>query len=247
MKMKSIKGKTALVTGGTKRVGREISLELARAGVNVIIHYNRSEDEAKSFCKELINLGVNAWTLQANFENPFEYETLMDRAFDLTNDLAFLINNASVFPVESLKTITFENLVSNIQVNAWVPYILCKKFSERVNEGKIVNLLDSRTEDFDWHHVGYILSKQLLTALTRALALEYAPTISVNGIAPGLILPPPGLAQSYLDEKVDTVPLKRHGEPFDVAEAVIYLLQATFITGNIIYIDGGRHLGERCG
>ena len=243
MNSECLKGKTAIVTGASKRIGRAISLELARAGVNVIIHFNRSKDEAEKLCNELIDTGVRAWTLKANFDNPLEYGTLIDRAFDLSNNIDFLINSASIFPTEDLTTVTLESIVANLQVNAWAPFVLCRKFSERVGEGKIINFLDSRTVGYDWTHVGYILSKHILTVLTEMIAIKYAPNITVNGIAPGLILPPPGRPESYLDERVNTVPLKRHGDPRDIAEAVIYLLNASFITGNIIYIDGGRHLG----
>lgn len=244
MQEESLRGKTALVTGASKRIGREISLQLAQAGVNVVVHYNNSEEEAIKLCKELASNNVQSWPIKANFETPSEYETLIDRAFNLAGKIEFLINSASIFPVENLDTVTFESMIANMQVNAWVPFVLCKKFSERAHEGKIINLLDSRIKDQDWNHVGYILSKHVLTAMNRMLALKYAPQITVNGIAPGLILPPPGQPQSYLEERVNTVPLKRHGDPFDIAQATIYLLKTRFITGNIIYVDGGRHLKE---
>lgn len=244
MQEKSLKGKTALVTGAAKRIGREIALHLARAGVNVIVHYNQSEDQAVELCHELAQLNVQSWPLKANFEIQSEYETLVDRAINLAGQIDFLINSASVFPSENLNTVTFESVVSNFQINAWAPFVLCNKFSEHTHDGKIINLLDSRIKGQDWNHVGYILSKHMLTILTEMLALKYAPQLTVNGIAPGMILPPPGQPESYLEEMVSTVPLKRHGDPFDIAEAVIYLLKTRFITGNIIYIDGGRHLKE---
>lgn len=240
----SLKGKTALVTGASKRIGREISLLLAGAGVNVIVHYNQSELEANKLCEELTSLSILAWPIKANFEIESEYETLIERAFNLAGKIDFLINSASIFPEEDLETVTFDSLIRNMKVNAWVPFVLCKKFKERVTEGKIVNLLDSRIKDQDWNHVGYMWSKHVLTSMNRMLALKYAPQITVNGIAPGLILPPPGRPVSYLEKKVNTVPLKRHGDPLDIAEAVIYLLQSKFITGNIIFVDGGRHLKE---
>ena len=243
-RMESLRGKTALVTGASKRIGREISLELARAGINVVVHYNHSQAAASELCDELINLGVKSWPLQASFDLRPEYETLIDRAFDIGGQLDFLINNASIFPEDNLETLDFESLMNNIQINAWAPFILSKNFNERVTEGKIINLLDSRTDSFDLSHVGYILSKHVLTALTKMMTLQYAPKITVNAIAPGLILPPPGKPQSYLEERVNTVPLKRHGGPEDIAQAVIYLLKTNFITGNVIYIDGGRHLKE---
>lgn len=245
MEKGSIRGRTALVTGAAKRIGREISLLLAREGANVIVHYKRSQTEAESLCGELTKLGVNAWSLKADFSVPSEYESLIDRSLELSSgQLDILINNASIFPKEDLETLSFNSMVQNLEINAWVPFLLSRKFAERVGSGKIVNLLDSRTIGYDWNHVGYILSKHVLTVLTEMTALAFAPKISVNGVAPGLILPPPGEPESYLDKMVNTVPLRRHGEPFDVAQAVLYLLKASFVTGNVIYVDGGRHLKE---
>ena len=242
--MEYLKNKTALVTGASKRIGREISIQLAHSGYNVIIHYNQSVDDAKKLCNELIAIGVKAWIMQASFDNPKEYETLIERAFSISPEFSILINNASTFKAEDLKNLHFESIVSSMQINAWAPFALCRQFSEIVPEGKIVNLLDSRTTGFDWNHVGYILSKHMLTILTQMMAIKYAPNITINGIAPGLILPPNGQTLSYLDQKVNSIPLKRHGEPFDIAQAVIYLINAKFVTGSIIYVDGGQHLEE---
>ena len=168
----------------------------------------------------------------------------VDRTVDEFDRLDILVNNAAIFPLDSLATVTFEDLVRNMQVNAWAPFVLSRDFARVVGRGKIVNLVDSRTHDFDWTHVAYILSKHVLDVLTRVTALKYAPDITVNGVAPGLILPPPGKDESYLDRLTDTVPLKRHGSPEDIAEAVLYLLKSDFVTGETIAVDGGRHLKE---
>ncbi len=237
-------GKTALVTGAAKRIGAAISFALAREGANVVLHYHGSGDEAGRLRDEIAALGVRSWLLQADFEKPQEYETLIERSIATAGGLDMLVNNASFFPVDSLATVTFESLVRNMEVNAWVPFVLSRDFARLVGRGKIVNLVDSRTHDFDWTHVAYILSKHVLDVLTRVTALKYAPSITVNGVAPGLILPPPGEDQSYIDRLTHTVPLKRHGSPEDIAEAVVYLLKSDFVTGEIIAVDGGRHLKE---
>lgn len=237
-------GKTALVTGAAKRIGAAISLALAREGANVIVHYHGSSDEAGRLRDEIDAIGVRSWLLQANFGKPQEYETLIERSIETAGGLDMLVNNASLFPTDSLATVTFESIVQNMEVNAWVPFVLSRDFARLVGHGKIVNLVDSRTHDFDWTHVAYILSKHVLDVLTRVTALRYAPDITVNGVAPGLILPPPGEDQSYIDRLARTVPLKRHGSPEDIAEAVVYLLKSNFLTGEVINVDGGRHLKE---
>lgn len=250
----SLLSKTALVTGGAKRIGRAISLALADAGANVIVHYNNSSKEADELVAELRKRGPGlqttahhenkAWTVQADFEKPDEYESLIERALAEAGSIDILINSASIFPSEKIENITFDGFATNMQVNAWAPFVLCRDFARLVGKGTIVNLLDSRISGYDWAHAGYIWSKHVLAVMTRMLALDYAPDITVNAVAPGLILPPPGQDESYLDRLTGTVPLKRHGGASDVAEAAVFLAKSNFITGQVIYVDGGRHLKE---
>lgn len=235
-------GMTALVTGASKRIGRAISSALANDGVNVVVHYNQSADEAGELRGEIIKLGVESWTVQADFGNPDEYGTLIERAVGLAGSLSILVNSVSIFPESRMENITFDGLMQTMQVNAWVPFELGRDFAESAGKGKIVNLLDTRHLGYDWKHAAYILSKKTLFEMTKMMAMEFAPDIAVNAVAPGLILPPPGKDQAYLDKLVHTVPLNRHGNPEDVASAVIFLLKNDFLTGEVIYVDGGRHL-----
>jgi len=244
MARESIRGKTALVTGAAVRIGREIALALAAEGANVIVHYRSSAVEAENLARELREHGVQAWTVQADFAKQEEYESLIPRALHTAGALDILVNSASIFPTDKLEDLTFASLMTNCEINAWAPFYFCRAFKQLVGTGKIINLLDSRLTGYDWNHVGYILSKHVLAAMTQMIALDYAPEITVNAVAPGLILPPPGKPESYLDALVDTVPLKKHGEPDEVADAAIYLLTSPFCTGQIIYVDGGRHLKE---
>jgi len=240
----SLRGKTALVTGAAKRIGRAIALALAEEGVNVVVHYRSAREEADALCRELRERGVQAWAVQADFEKVEECEGLVGRTLEAASALDILINNASVFPLTRLEEMTFDDLTSNVRVNAWAPFVLSRAFARQVRRGKIVNLLDSRITGYDWSHAAYILSKHMLAVLTRMTALAFAPQITVNAVAPGLILPPRGKDQDYLERLKDTVPLKRHGGPQDVAQAVVFLLKSDFITGQVICVDGGRHLKE---
>jgi len=244
MKEEKLQGKTALVTGAPKRIGREICLSLAREGVNIVIHYNSSREEAKKLCAEISDYEVNSWLVRADFKNSREYNSLVHRSLKIAGSLDILVNNASVFLPGRLKQMSFEDLRLHIQVNAWVPLVLSREFARLVKMGKIINLLDARIKGYDFLHVPYILSKQLLSTLTEMMALEFAPEVTVNGIAPGLILPPPGKDKRYLEKLMQMVPLKRHGKPEDIAAAVIYLLNNDFITGQVINVDGGLHLKE---
>lgn len=244
MTQKRLQGQTALITGAAKRIGREIALALAGEGVNIVIHYRSSAEEAEEFHGHLADQGVKSWLVKADFENAEETETLIGRTVEIAGSLDILVNSASMFPPNTLNDMSFRDLVQNMQVNAWAPFVLSREFARRVGRGKIVNLLDPRLNGYDWSHVAYYLSKHVFSVLTEMTALEFAPEITVNGVAPGLILPPPGEDPSYLERLVDTVPLKRHGSPRDIAEAVIYLLKSGFVTGQVINIDGGQHLVE---
>jgi pteridine reductase len=238
----SLKGKTALVTGAAKRIGSAIALALADEGVNLVLHYNHSVNEAQKLADELKSRKVKSWLIQADFDNPGEVDSLISRSIDLSKSLDILINSASIFQNNTIQNVDYQSLVQHIQVNAWTPFILSREFARLTGKGKIINLLDTRINSYDFNHVAYILSKNMLATLTRMTAIEFASGITVNGIAPGLILPPPGQDQSYLDKLVETVPLKKHGDPQDIAAAAVYLLKSDFITGQIINVDGGRHL-----
>jgi pteridine reductase len=240
-----LEGKTALVTGAGRRIGREISLALADAGVNIVAHYRRSSDDAQGLRRELTARGVKAWLIEADFEDVGETERLFPAVLQSSGPIDILVNNASVFLPDTIHEMDLPGLMRNIQVNAWAPFSLSRDFARQGRHGKIVNLLDSRIIGFDWSHAAYILSKRMFAALTEMTAVEFAPRITVNGVAPGLILPPPGKDQRYLEELADTVPLKRHGDAGDVVEAVLYLLKSDFVTGQVVFVDGGRHLVEQ--
>ncbi len=242
-KQSKLRGKIALVTGAGRRIGRAIAIELAEEGVNVVAHDRKAmEPEANRVCDEVAGCGARSWKVIADLEKPEEYESLIVRALQSAGKLDFVINNASLFLPGTLMDVGLTDVMRHVHVNAWAPFVLTREFARLAGRGKIINLLDTKITGYDSSHIAYILSKQMLAALTRICALEFAPDIAVNGIAPGLILPPAGKDMDYLEGLASTVPLRRHGGPEDVAETVLYLLNSDFVTGQIIYIDGGRHL-----
>ncbi len=244
MTKRDFKGMTALITGAAKRIGRQIAIALAEEGANIVVHYRTSSMEAEELCSQLAEYDVLSWPLKADFDNPQEYETLIRRSVETAGWLDILINSASTFFPSTLRDLDFERLMKGMKINAWAPFVLIRDFSRTVGQGKVVNLLDTRITGYDWSHVGYILGKHALYTLTRMAAIEFAPRIMVNGVAPGLILPPPGKNEDYLNWLANTVPLKKHGKASDITDAVIYLLKSDFVTGQVIYVDGGRHLKE---
>ncbi len=234
--------KTVLVTGAAKRIGRAVSLAFASAGANVVVHYNRSESEAAALCGEIRERNVDSWAAACDLESPGDAGKLLDDAVSAAGKIDILVNNAAIFPEGGLASLGLEDVSRNMNVNALSPMVLSRAFASHTERGVIINLLDCRVCDYDRKHVAYYLSKQMLFSLTRLMAVEYGPGIRVNGVAPGLILPPPGKDESYLTEMSGTNPLNTYGSAEGVADAVMFLASAQFVTGQVIYVDGGRHL-----
>jgi NAD(P)-dependent dehydrogenase (short-subunit alcohol dehydrogenase family) len=210
--------------------------------VGIIAHYTSSQAEADVLAGEVRQRGPEAWAIQADLARPEQVAGLVSRARDLAGGLDILINSASIFPADTLHNATLESIAVNQQVNALAPLVLSREFAGLGTAGHIINMLDTRVFDHDPQHFAYHLSKRTLFSLTRIMAAEFAPKVQVNAIAPGLILPPEGKDESYLASLAHTNPLQRYGDPRDITEAVLFLLRSDFITGQVIYVDGGRHL-----
>ncbi len=237
-----LKGKKALVTGGGRRLGREAALALAREGAAVVVHYGRSADGAEETAAEIRRLGSRAWTVRADLGSEAKAEKLVERAAAAAGRLDILVNNASIFPAGEFEDMSAADLHRNVNVNAWAPFVLGRNFARQARGGQIVNFLDTRITGYDWQHAAYHASKVLLAYLTRVMALRFAPGTAVNAVAPGLILPPEGKDAAYLDKLKATVPLKRVGSPGQIADALLYLVTSQYLTGQVIFVDGGRHL-----
>jgi pteridine reductase len=241
-----LSGRSALVTGGARRLGRETALLLAGRGAHLAIHYNTSRGPAEELCRELRTLGVRAVPLSGDLHDPSAVEDLFREAWDSMGGLDFLVNNASIFPPDRLEGLELTRVLENIRVNAWAPFLLTRAFWRRLRgterRGSVVNLLDTRLVGGDLAHASYHLSKAMLKELTVLTALEFAPELQVNGVAPGAVLPPEDKDEAYLEDLTRELPLQRRGYPSDIAAAIAYLLGTTFVTGQIIFVDGGRHM-----
>jgi pteridine reductase len=241
----SLAGKTALITGAAKRIGRTIALTLAQNGIHVAVHYNSSRQEALALCHDIQQLGVSAWPIQGDLMDTEQVERVFREAVAQAGPLDILVNNASVFDRDTLWQATEESIRKNMRIHVIAPLLLARQLAQQERPAHIVNLLDTRVAVYDREHASYDLSKSTLLALTYMLALELGPNVAVNAVAPGSILPPPGQSEVYLMKLAHANPLNRIGGPEDIAEAVLFLLRSRFITGQIIYVDGGIHMKGR--
>ena len=231
-----------MVTGGAKRVGRAICRALAARGCAVAVHYRSSEQAADELMQELVQAGVPAATLEADLAQPDQLTGLLDTAEGaLDREITLLVNNASAFPRRTLGEAQWEDLDEMMRLHAWAPLELSRQLQGREGAA-VVNLLDTRVLSASPEHVPYLVSKQALAGLTRSLALQLAPEVRVNAVAPGAVLPPKDAEPGHMEQRAQEVPLLTTGTPEDVAEAVAYLASARFVTGQTLFVDGGRHL-----
>lgn len=233
----------ALVTGGSRRVGAAIVEALALQGADVVIHYHRSRDDAGELIERVRKMGSDAWMLKADLRNEPEAEALVRRAAGRGDrPVTILVNNASAFPPSTPRAVSWHDVEESLRVHHWAPLTLMRSLADQLVSASVVNILDATTPEHDLDHFAYQVGKNALDSLTRVMAQTLAPAIRVNAVSPGAILQPEGADESDLDAIAKRLPLKTHGSPQDIGNAVAYLAHASFVTGATIHVDGGAHL-----
>jgi pteridine reductase len=239
-------GRVAIVTGGGRRLGRALCLALADAGASVLVHYSHSSDEARGTIEQIKASGGQAECVGADFREPVPAAPkVIGAAYERFGRADVLVNSAGVFQPASLASTTESDWDRQFAINLKAPAFLCREFAARQQPGApaaIVNIADWRGLRPVPGHFSYTLTKAGLIAMTRLLALELAPDIRVNAVAPGAILPPAGKGSDFLQQKARHLPLGRPGSPDDVAGAVLYLLRSDFVTGEVLCVTGGEEL-----
>ena len=230
--------KTALVTGAAKRLGRAMALALAGAGWDVVLHCRNSVEEAEALAAEIRRLGKRAQVVRADLAHEAEAENLVPAAARALGPLTCLVNNAD--------TATRESWDRHIETNLRAPLVLSQAFARQLPDGEpgnIVNMLDQRVWKPTPYFLSYTVAKMGLWTLTRTLALSYAPRIRVNGIGPGPTLPSPRQSAEQFRRQSEAMPLGRGATPEEIAEGLLFILAAPAMTGQMIALDGGEHLG----
>lgn len=238
--------KSVLVTGAGRRIGRAIALDLAGAGWTVVVHYNRSEAEAEAVAEEISASGGTAEVVQADLADEDGAGGLIDKACAAIGPLSCLVNNASVFEKDNPQTATKESWEEHMQVNLRAPFQLTQAFARQLpegTEGNVVNLIDQRVWNVTPFFTSYTVSKVALWGLTQNLALALAPTIRVNAIGPGPTLASIHQSEEQFKRQWSAQPLSRPAKPEEICRAIQFLLDAPSITGQMIVLDGGQHLG----
>ncbi len=237
------RGGAALVTGGGKRIGRAICLELARAGFDLVIHHRGPGGAAEAVAAEVRALGRRAATVQADLADEAEVRSVVPAAVEAFGPLAVLVNNASVFEDDRVGGLDRGLWDAHMEINLRAPVVLAEAFAAQAPDGAaIVNLLDQRVLKPDPRFFSYALSRNGLWWATRTLAQALAPRIRVNGVGPGPTLPSIHQSEADFVAEAGAVPLQRAGSPEAVAAAVLWLVDASMVTGQMIAVDGGQHL-----
>jgi len=193
------------------------------------------------------DFGGSAEAFQADLRNISQADGLIEQAAERLGKLDILVNSAAVFKTKGFIDMTEPLWDEQFAVNLKAPFFLARAFARHVGReraGQIVNIADWRAIRPDPQSLAYSLTKAGIVTMTKGLAMALAPNIRVNAIAPGSILPPPGQNEEYLEEIGKRTPLQKHGSTEDLAQALLYLVSAEFVTGQVLFVDGGEHLGS---
>ncbi len=240
--------KAALVTGAARRVGRDIALRLAREGYSVAVHYRDSPDEAAGVVRSIIDGGGAASAISADLSDPLAAAGLVEEAARRIGPMTLLVNSAAMFEGDGVEGLDLALWRLQFAVNLETPVFLSGAFAKALGvglEGAIVNIIDHRVLRLNPRNLSYTLSKSALWTATQTLAQALAPRIRVNAIGPGPTYPNKRDGAAGLAFEVKGVPLERRVTGEDIAEAVVYLANARNVTGQLIAVDAGQHLGWR--
>ena len=237
---------TVLITGGSQRIGAVISERIAQEGCNVIIHYNKSKKKAFDLKKKISSYKINSHCVKADLSNELELKKLFINVKREMGYINCLINNASTFELDNIENIKKKDWDYHLNTNVWAPIFLIQQFIKNLpkkNKGNIINILDQRVINLTPFFTTYTLTKSMLWTLTQTLAMSLAPQIRVNAIGPGPTIKSKRQTNIQFKRQYKSVPLKKSVNPSEIANTVLYILKSKSLTGQLINIDSGQHLG----
>ena len=238
--------KTALITGAARRVGRAIALDLAEHGWTVIVHFHRAAEDAAAVVAAIRAAGGAALPVQGDLSNEAETGRVFADAAAAAGPITCLINNAAVFEPDNIETADRRSWDLHLETNLRAPFVLSQALAANLPDGcggAIINMLDQRVWNLTPNFLSYTVGKAGLWTLTRTLALALAPRIRVNGIGPGPTLPSVRQTDAQFRQQWQSMPLKRATTPEEICDAVRFILGAHSMTGQMLALDGGQHLG----
>lgn len=237
---------TALITGASKRIGKAIAEHLAEKGWNIAIHFNSSEKPAEVLVNDLTaKFPIQKFrAFKANLSNIHEVFKLIPKVLKEFGEIDLLVNNASVFDSGYLRATSLELYEDQMNVNLKAPFFLMRDFAVVCKKGNIINFVDTRVTSNKSNFTAYSLSKKGLWNLTQMAALEFAPDIRINAIAPGVTLAPEDKDENYLLNLAQNIPMKKPGGINPILRSVDFILENDYLTGQLIYADGGENLGR---
>jgi NAD(P)-dependent dehydrogenase (short-subunit alcohol dehydrogenase family) len=238
--------RTVLITGAAKRIGRALAEDFGARGWAVAIHYNGSSGDAEEVASTVRKAGGRPVTLKADLADPQAVEALVPAAVRALGPIGCLINNASIFERDEAATATLESWERHQAINLRAPFFLTQSFAKQLPgtaQGSVINIIDQRVWHLTPHFMSYTVSKTGLWTLTQTLAMALAPRIRVNAIGPGPTLPSPYQSPAQFDRQQALMPLGRGTTPSEICTAARFILEAPAMTGQMIALDGGQHLG----
>lgn len=232
-----------LITGAANRIGKQIAIYFASKGYNIAIHYSNSQETAIETKVEIkAQYNIECEIFKADFLNRTETTHLLS-VVQSVFDIKHLVNNASIFYENKFSNSGISDLDVFMEVNFKTPYLLTKQFAQFASEGScIINILDTKITQNKTKNFDYLLSKKFLEVFTKQVAYELAPKIRVNGIAPGVILPPKNEDENYLNSMIANIPMNSIGSINNITHSIDFLINNEFITGQVIFVDGGENL-----
>jgi pteridine reductase len=240
-----MKGKTALITGAARRIGKSVAVHLAANGWNVLVHYNSSPGDALDLVKSLLEQYPDQAfeAVRSDLSLASEVEKLIPEVVAEHGKFELLINNASVFTKGHLYETSTDLLYTQLNVNLIAPFILTRDFARHCRKGNIINFVDTRITSNKSDFIAYSLSKKGLWEATKMAALELAPAIRINAIAPGVTIPPNDKDGNYLTDLAEKIPMRRPGGILPILKSIDYILENDHLTGQLLFADGGENLG----